>query len=526
MLKRGDEQALEQFESPRFAPGSADGREDNAFGHRPPWKKQAEAKAPSSRESPAGEPQNPEQPTETDEQPGLPGASSGESHKSFRRRHPVGVVVGSALLVLAAAGGYLYWNYASHFKSTDDAFIAARQIAIAPKVTGYVTQVPVTDNQHVAAGAVIARIDDRDYRIALEQASAQVAAAQATIQNIDAQIAVQQAQINASQAQVEQAQATLVFAQQQAARYEALARNGAGTVQNAQQYSSQLLQQQAALKSAQAALIVAQRQIESLKAQRSSAEASLAQAVAQRDQAQLNLSYTVVTAAQAGRVVNLTASPGEFAPAGTNLTMFVPDEIWVTANFKETQLACRVCASARRAFVVRPPVEALMSINEGTGKGVASTAGEPANPWLIAIVVALAAFMEVLDTTIANVALNYIAGGLGVSEDEASWVVTTYLVANAIIVTATGFLANRFGRKTFFLVCLGLFTVSSVLCGLAWNLQALLLFRVLQGFGGGGMVPVAQSILADSFPPFATRAALWPVQSVDTARTALINWIT
>jgi membrane fusion protein (multidrug efflux system) len=248
-------------------------------------------------------------------------------------------VIGSALFALAVGGGYVYWSYASHFETTDDAFIASRQIALAPKVTGYVTQVPVTDNEHVAAGAVIARIDDRDYRIALEQASAQVAAAQASIQNIGAQIAVQQAQIIASQAQVEQAQASLVFAQQQSDRYEELARNGAGTVQHAQQYGSQLLQQQAALKSAQAALNVAQRQIEALKAQRSTAEANLAQAIAQRDQAQLNLSYTTVTAAQAGRVVNLTASPGELAQAGTNLTMFVPDEIWVTANFKETQLA-------------------------------------------------------------------------------------------------------------------------------------------------------------------------------------------
>jgi DHA2 family multidrug resistance protein len=124
-----------------------------------------------------------------------------------------------------------------------------------------------------------------------------------------------------------------------------------------------------------------------------------------------------------------------------------------------------------------------------------------ANPWLIAIVVALASFMEVLDTTIANVALPYIAGGVGVSEDEASWVVTTYLVSNAIILTASSFLARMFGRKTFFLICLGLFTVSSILCGFAPNLNALLLFRILQGLGGGGMVPVAQSILADAFPP-------------------------
>ncbi|KAA5611235.1 DHA2 family efflux MFS transporter permease subunit [Rhodovastum atsumiense] len=109
--------------------------------------------------------------------------------------------------------------------------------------------------------------------------------------------------------------------------------------------------------------------------------------------------------------------------------------------------------------------------------------------------------MEVLDTTIANVALPYIAGGMGVSQDDASWVVTTYLVSNAIILTASSFLARRLGRKTFFLICLALFTISSVLCGFAPNLEALLLLRVLQGLGGGGMVPVAQSILADSFPP-------------------------
>ena len=130
----------------------------------------------------------------------------------------------------------------------------------------------------------------------------------------------------------------------------------------------------------------------------------------------------------------------------------------------------------------------------------AAPAKAPVNPWLIAVVVAVAAFMEVLDTTIANVALRYIAGSLGVSEDESSWVVTTYLVANAIIVVASGYLARRLGRKKFFIACLGLFTVSSVACGFATSLDELLLFRIFQGFAGGGMVPVAQSILADSFP--------------------------
>jgi MFS transporter, DHA2 family, multidrug resistance protein len=131
----------------------------------------------------------------------------------------------------------------------------------------------------------------------------------------------------------------------------------------------------------------------------------------------------------------------------------------------------------------------------------AAASGVSANSWLIAALVALATFMEVLDITVVNVALPYIAGAMGVSEDEASWVVTTYLVSNAVALTASSFLARLLGRKTFFLVCLALFTASSVLCGSARSLQSLLLFRILQGLGGGGMVPVAQSILADSFPP-------------------------
>jgi DHA2 family multidrug resistance protein len=142
-----------------------------------------------------------------------------------------------------------------------------------------------------------------------------------------------------------------------------------------------------------------------------------------------------------------------------------------------------------------------MSAAAAAAGGSAAARRASANPWLIAVLVALATFMEVLDTTIANVALPYIAGGLGVSEDEASWVVTTYLVANAVALTASGFLARLLGRKSFFLICLALFTASSVLCGFAWSLQSLLFLRILQGLGGGGMVPVAQSILADSFPP-------------------------
>jgi membrane fusion protein (multidrug efflux system) len=264
--------------------------------------------------------------------------ASDQARQGWLRRHPIAVTFALLCLLLALPTGYLYWDYTSHFETTDDAYVAARQFAIAPEVSGYITAVPVTDNEHVNAGDVIARIDDRTYRAALAQAKAQVAAARANIENIDAQLEMQQAQISADQAQVDKAQASLVFGQQQASRYAYLAHTIAGTVQNAQQYTSQLHQDQAALDSAQATLKMAQRQIQSLKAQRDSAVASLAQAKAQRDQARINLGYTTVTADQPGRVVQLSAGVGAYAQPGTNLTMFVPDDIWVWANFKETQL--------------------------------------------------------------------------------------------------------------------------------------------------------------------------------------------
>jgi DHA2 family multidrug resistance protein len=124
-----------------------------------------------------------------------------------------------------------------------------------------------------------------------------------------------------------------------------------------------------------------------------------------------------------------------------------------------------------------------------------------ANPWLIAFVVSLAAFMEVLDTSIANVALPHIAGNMGASSDESTWVLTSYLVSNAVVLPITGWLVSLMGRKRFFLICISLFTVSSLFCGIAPSLAILLLSRVIQGAGGGGLQPMAQAILADTFPP-------------------------
>jgi membrane fusion protein (multidrug efflux system) len=292
---------------------------------------------------PAEKTERPARPAEKEAKPGDQPAPKDEKppekpRKGFLRRHPLMAGAGLVALLVAGAATYVYWDNASHFESTDDAFIAARQFAIAPKVAGYVTAVPVTDNQHVNKGDVIARIDQRDYLTALAQAQAQVAGAGAGIHNIDTQIATQDAQIAANQAQVAQAQANMELARVTWGRDQPLVKQGWATAQQGTTDVQTLKAQQSAVDSAQAALKVAQRQIDTLRAQRTSQEATLAQAQAQLDQAKLNLSYTTVTADQPGRVVNLSGAVGQYAQAGTNLTMLVPDEIWVVANYKETQL--------------------------------------------------------------------------------------------------------------------------------------------------------------------------------------------
>src|ERR1700758_3953297 len=123
------------------------------------------------------------------------------------------------------------------------------------------------------------------------------------------------------------------------------------------------------------------------------------------------------------------------------------------------------------------------------------------SPWLIAVVVSIATFMVVLDTAIANVSLRYIAGSLSVGIDRSTWIITTYLIANAIILPASGWLSNVIGRKRFYMLCVGIFTFASLLCGLAPSLGSLIVFRILQGLGGGGMPTSEQAMLADTFPP-------------------------
>ena len=254
------------------------------------------------------------------------------------RRSPF-LIAGIALLVLAMViAGLIWWLNARHYESTDDAFIDARTVSISSQVNGAIVDVPVTDNQLVSAGTPLVHIDDRDYRASLDQAIAQVHQAQANISNIDAQIDAQRARIDQAQEQVSQAQSALTFAKQQNDRYVTLYKSGSGTQEQAQQYASNLRQQQASLDAAQANLIAAQKQIGVFNTQRGVAQAQLAQMQAAQDQAQVNLDRTIIKAPVEGRVTRLTAAKGGYAQVGQALLMFVPTEIWVTANFKETQL--------------------------------------------------------------------------------------------------------------------------------------------------------------------------------------------
>src|SRR5689334_21533574 len=129
-----------------------------------------------------------------------------------------------------------------------------------------------------------------------------------------------------------------------------------------------------------------------------------------------------------------------------------------------------------------------------------SAAGDR-SPWLIAVIVSVATFMEVLDVTIVNVALRHIAGSMAASLDESTWIVTSYLVSNAVVLPISGWLANAIGRKRFYMICVAVFTASSVLCAMSTSLTMILIARVVQGVGGGGMAPTEQSIFADTFPP-------------------------
>lgn len=261
-----------------------------------------------------------------------------EDRRGFLARHGRAVLIGSVAAVVLLAGAVGWWLHARNYESTDDAFIDARTVSVSPQVSGAIVDVPVTDNQFVEAGAVLARIDDRDYAAALAQAQAKIDQSQADIANFAAQIEAQQARADQARLQVTAAQAALQFAQDENKRAQDLAQTAAGTRQRADQSSTDLRQRQAEFDGAQASSTAADKQLGVLRAQAQGATAALEQAQASLQQAQANQDRTVLTAPVAGRVANLSAARGAYASPGQSLMMLVPREVWVTANFKETQL--------------------------------------------------------------------------------------------------------------------------------------------------------------------------------------------
>jgi membrane fusion protein (multidrug efflux system) len=248
----------------------------------------------------------------------------------------IGIVI---LLAVVAVLGLNWWTHGRFVQTTDDAYLHADQVTVAPKVSGYVDQVYVAENQTVAPGQPLVRIDARSYQAALAQQSAAIDARRADIALSERQLAQQEAAIDQSRAQLAGAQANAVYAAHEAERYKTLSSEGVETQERAAQAKNQQDQAAAALKADAAALAVAQRQIAALHAQIEQAKAQLEGAQAQANAAQLNVGDTLLRASIAGRIGDKTVQLGQFVQPGTRLMSIVPTaQIYLVANFKETQI--------------------------------------------------------------------------------------------------------------------------------------------------------------------------------------------
>lgn len=252
-----------------------------------------------------------------------------------------------AIMILGLLGGtaggayygYDYWTTGRFLVSTDDAYVQADSTIVAPKVSGYLDEVLVEDNQPVKAGQVLARIDDRDFRAAVDQARADVTAAEASVHNFGAEINLQGAEIAQAKAQIAATQASLTFAEADAERYRDLMKTGAGTVQRAQQTEATRAEASAQLVRDEAALSSAERKIAVLTTAREQAEAQADRTRAVAHQAELNLGYTTIVAAVDGTIGARSLRVGQYVTAGTQLMAVVPlHAVYIVANFKETQI--------------------------------------------------------------------------------------------------------------------------------------------------------------------------------------------
>jgi len=268
-------------------------------------------------------------------------SSSGHG-KAARKRGVRSLLFGAAAIALIGAGahfGHGYWTVGRFKVETDDAYVKADNSSVAPKISGYIAEVIVGDNEVVKAGQPLARIDDRDFRTALDQAKADVAAAKATIAAKQVAMDIQQSTIAAARATVLVDQANEVYAGQNDKRYASLVNSGYAPVQSAQQATSQIAAAKAITVRDSALLVAATKHVGQLEAELAQANAALARNQAIEQQAELNLSYTTIAAPVDGIVGNRTLRDGQFVQAGTQLMSIVPAAAtYVVANYKETQL--------------------------------------------------------------------------------------------------------------------------------------------------------------------------------------------
>ncbi len=271
--------------------------------------------------------------------PGREDILSAPKQRPNRLKRGLLMAAAAAALLVGGLGGSHYWTTSRFEIATDDAYVAADSTPVAPKISGYIKDVLVTDNQAVKAGDVLARIDDSDLQTALSQSKANVAAAAADIGNLKAQIEQQQQVIAAARSNITADQASQLYAQQDHSRYADLVKTGFGTVQKVQQAQSAISQANAAVQRDQAVLAGALKQSDVLRAQLTRAEAELAHDVSLQKQAELNLGYTNIVAAIDGTVGARALRTGAYVQAGTQLMQIVPlQTVYITANYKETQL--------------------------------------------------------------------------------------------------------------------------------------------------------------------------------------------
>lgn len=273
-------------------------------------------------------------------------AAAGSRQRPVRSRRKRLLTVIALLLAFGAAGwfGWRWWTAGRFEETTDNAFLQADKVVAAPKVGGFVAEVFVSDNQPVKAGEVLARIDERDYRIALFQSQADLDRSKAGLEGVAAALIQQQAKIEEAKADVATMTAALDFATEEQKRYGDLLHSGAGTIQRSHQATSDLLQKQAALDKARASYDAAQKQTDALHSLEAAARASLQRAEINLDQAKLNLEYTTIRAPIDGVVGDRSLRKGQLVQPGANLLTIVPmgKSIYLIANFKETQVGAMV----------------------------------------------------------------------------------------------------------------------------------------------------------------------------------------